>query len=121
MGVRILIVDDNLFMRQLLRGILEEEGWEIVAEAASGVEGVQKYREFRPDITTMDVVMPLKSGIEALSEIMALDRRARVVMCSALGQETLVEEARQAGARGYIVKPFNAERVKDVIRRVAVR
>ena len=119
MGLRIMIVDDALFMRALLRGILEEEGWEIVAEAADGAEAVAKYLELRPDITTMDIVMPKKSGIEALREITGLDNTARVVMCSAMGQESLVDEAKQAGAKGYIVKPFDPQRVKGVIRKIA--
>lgn len=121
MALKILIVDDALFMRNLLRGILEEEGWEIVGEAGDGVEAVQKYRELRPDITTMDIVMPLKSGIEALSEIVSSDRTAKVVVCSAMGQEALVKEAQLAGAKGYILKPFDAQRVKEVIRKVAGR
>jgi two-component system chemotaxis response regulator CheY len=119
MGLKILIVDDTMFMRHVLRGIVEEEGWTVVGEAANGAEAVDKYRESRPDITTMDIVMPLKSGIEALNEIIADDPGARVVMCSALGQEGLVEEARKAGAKGYIIKPFEPELVKDVIRGVA--
>lgn len=119
MGLRILIVDDALFMRTLLRGILEEEGWEIVGEAADGAEAVLKYFELRPDITTMDVVMPKKSGIEALAEITLLDSSAKVVMCTAMGQESLVDEARRSGARGYIIKPFEPQKVKGVIRKVA--
>lgn len=119
MGLKVMIVDDALFMRTLLRGILEEEGWEVVAEAADGAEAVLKYRELRPDITTMDIVMPKKSGIEALTEITGFDRGAKVVMCSAMGQESLVEEAKRAGARGYIIKPFDPQRVKGIIRKVA--
>lgn len=119
MGLKILIVDDTMFMRHLLRGIVEEEGWTVAGEAASGVEAVEKYRECQPDITTMDIVMPLKSGIEALIEIIAMDAKAKVLMCSALGQEGLVEEARKAGAKGYILKPFDPEIVKEEIRKVA--
>jgi two-component system, chemotaxis family, chemotaxis protein CheY len=119
MGLRIMIVDDALFMRTLLRGILEEEGWEIVAEAADGADAILKYHEVHPDITTMDIIMPKKSGIEALAEITRLDKNAKVVMCSAMGQESLVAEARQAGALGYIIKPFDAENVKAIIRRIA--
>jgi len=119
MGLRIMIVDDALFMRTLLRGILEEAGWEVVAEASDGTEAVVKYFEARPDITTMDIVMPKKSGIEALTEIALLDPGAKVVMCTAMGQESLVDEAKLAGARGYIIKPFDPERVKSVIRKVA--
>jgi two-component system, chemotaxis family, chemotaxis protein CheY len=119
MGLRIMIVDDALFMRTLLRGILEEEGWEIVAEAADGADAILKYQEVRPDITTMDIIMPKKSGIEALAEITRFDKGAKVVMCSAMGQETLVAEAKQAGARGYIIKPFESKNVKEIIRRIA--
>ncbi len=119
MGLRIMIVDDALFMRTLLRGILEEEGWEVAGEAADGAEAVLKYFELRPDITTMDIVMPKKSGIEALTEIIMLDGSAKVVMCTAMGQESLVDEAKRAGARGYIIKPFDPQRVKGVIRKVA--
>ena len=119
MGLKIMIVDDTLFMRHVLRGIVEEEGWTVVGEAANGDEAVSKYRELLPDITTMDIVMPLKSGIDALSEIIANDNNAKVVMCSAMGQEALLEEARNAGARGYIVKPFDPATVKSVIRQIA--
>jgi len=119
MGLNILIVDDTLFMRHMLRGIIEEEGWTVIEEAANGADAVHKYRECLPDITTMDIVMPLKSGIEALSEIIAIDGKAKVVMCSALGQEALIEEARKAGAQGYIFKPFDPQKVKEVIRKVA--
>lgn len=121
MSLKIMIVDDTLFMRHMLKNIVAEEGWTVVGEAANGVEAVEMYREHRPDVTTMDIVMPLKSGIEALSEIIAFDRNARIVMCTALGQESLVEEARRAGARGYIVKPFDPQKVKEIIRKVAAR
>ncbi len=119
MGLKIMIVDDALFMRKVLRGIVEEEGWTVIGEAADGEEAVQKYREWLPDITTMDIVMPLKSGIEALSEIISMDKKAKVIICSAMGQEGLLEEARNAGARGYIKKPFDPETVKRVIRQIA--
>jgi len=119
MDIKILIVDDTLFMRHVLRGIVEEEGWTVVGEASNGVEAVEMFRILGPDITTMDIVMPLKSGIDALAEIMTDYPDARVIMCSALGQEGLVEEARKAGAKGYITKPFEADQVKDVIRGVA--
>ncbi len=119
MGLKVMIVDDTLFMRHVLRGIVEEEGWTVVGEAGDGVAAVQKYQECLPDITTMDIVMPLKSGIEALTEIIAIDKKARVIMCSALGQEGLIEEARKAGARGYIMKPFEPATVKTVIKKVA--
>ncbi len=119
MGLKIMIVDDAMFMRQVLRGIVEEEGWTVIGEAVDGADAVRRYQEWLPDITTMDIVMPLKSGIDALSEIIALDRNAKVIICSAMGQEGLLEEARNAGARGYIKKPFDPETVKRVIRQIA--
>lgn len=119
MGLRILIVDDALFMRNMLRDIFVSAGFEVVGEAGNGQEAVERYRELRPDLVTMDIVMPLRSGIEALQDIMSFHPQARVVMCSALGQETLVVEAVEAGASDFIVKPFKAERVLEVVRRVA--
>jgi len=118
MGLRVLIVDDALFMRNMLKEIFTKAGFEIADEAANGVEAVEKYRDCQPDLVTMDIVMPLKSGIEALQEIVREHPRARVVMCSALGQETLVVEAIQAGARDFIVKPFKEHQVIEVARRV---
>jgi two-component system chemotaxis response regulator CheY len=118
MGLRILIADDALFMRNMLREIFVKAGFQVVGEAVNGVEAVEKYRELRPDLVTMDIVMPLKSGIEALQQITREVPDARVVMCSALGQEALVIEAVQAGAKDFIVKPFKEERVLDVVRRV---
>jgi len=118
MGVRILIADDALFMRNMLRDIFVKAGYQIVGEASNGVEAVEKYHELQPDLVTMDIVMPLKSGIEALQQITREDPDARIVMCSALGQEALVIEAVQAGAKDFIVKPFKEERVLDVVRRV---
>lgn len=118
MGLRILIVDDALFMRNMLKEIFVKAGWEVVGEAGNGVEAVEKYQELNPDLVTMDIVMPLKSGIEALQEITDNFPEARVVMCSALGQESLVLEAVQAGARDFVVKPFQESRVLEVVRRV---
>ncbi|MFA5517602.1 MAG: response regulator [Desulfuromonadales bacterium] len=118
MGLRVLIVDDALFMRNMLKEIFLKAGYEIVGEAGNGQEAVEAYRQLRPDLVTMDIVMPLKSGIEALQEICGEDPQARVVMCSALGQETLVIEAVQGGARDFIVKPFKEQRVLEVVRRV---
>ncbi len=119
MGLRVLIVDDALFMRNMLKDILVKAGYEVVGEAGNGVEAVERYRQLQPDLVTMDIVMPSRSGIEALKEIVAEDPQARVVMCSALGQESLILEAVQAGAQDFIVKPFKEERVLEVVRRVA--
>ena len=114
MGAKVLIVDDALFMRNMLRNILSESGFVVVGEARNGAEAIEKYRELSPDLTTMDIVMPVKTGIEALREIMALDSRARVIICSALGQESLIMEALEAGARDFIVKPFKPSKVIEV-------
>lgn len=119
MATTVMIVDDSLFMRKMLRDILTDEGYEVTAEASDGEEAVQKYRETRPDLVTLDIVMPNKTGIEALQEIMALNPQARVVMCSAIGQETLTTAATQAGAKAFILKPFNPELVARVLKEVA--
>ncbi len=117
MAHRVLIVDDALFMRTMLRDIFVLGGFEVAGEASDGAEAVRIYRALRPDLVTMDLVMPNKSGIEALVEICAEDPDACIVMCSALGQEDLVRKAVQAGATDYIVKPFRQERVLDVAKR----
>lgn len=119
MATTVMIVDDSLFMRKMLRDILEEEGYQIVAEASDGEEAVTKYQEFHPDLVTMDIVMPNKTGIEALQVIMVLNPQARVVMCSAIGQESLTAAATQAGAKAFILKPFNPELVARVVKEVA--
>lgn len=119
MSLKVLIVDDALFMRNLLRGIFEGAGHRVVGEAGDGGEAVEKYRALGPDLVMMDIVMPHKSGIEALREIIAADPGARVVMCSALGQDALVVEAVRSGARDFIVKPFRDAQVLEVAQRVA--
>jgi two-component system chemotaxis response regulator CheY len=121
MSLRVLIVDDALFMRNMLKDIFLKEDCQIVGEAADGVAAVEQYRQLRPDLVTMDIVMPHKSGIEALEEIRREDPAACVVMCSAMGQETLILQAIQAGARDFIVKPFKEEKVLDLIRRLAAK
>ncbi len=118
MGLRVLIVDDALFMRNMLKDIITGAGHTVVGEAANGDEAIAKYTELKPDLVTMDIVMPQKSGIEALQEIRKQDPDAKIVMCSALGQDALVVEAVQSGAKDFIVKPFKEDRVLDVIRRV---
>jgi len=120
MALRVMIVDDALFMRNMLKDICQRAGYAVVAEADSGEAALELYRQHRPDLVTMDIVMPKRSGIEALQEIMAEDPAARVVMISALGQDALVIEAIEAGARDFIIKPFKEERVLDVMRRVTV-
>lgn len=112
---RVLIVDDAAFMRKVLSDALQKGGHEIVGEAANGDEAVAKVIELRPDVTTLDITMPTKDGLQALREILAFDPGSRVVMCSALGQESKVLESIKAGARDFVVKPFQAERVLAAI------
>ena len=114
---RVLIADDASFMRQMIRDIIEPEGFEVVGEASDGVEVVEKFKELHPDLVMMDIVMPKRSGIDAVKGIVAMDPTAKVVMCSALGQETLVMEAIQAGAKDFIVKPFKPESVVATLRK----
>lgn len=118
MKYRVLVCDDAEFMRTLLRDILEKSDFEVVGEAVNGKEAVDKYIELKPDIVTMDIVMPVKSGIDATKEIVAYDSKAKVVMCSALGQEILVMDAIEAGAKDFIVKPFTDALVIDVLKKV---
>ena len=123
MAVKVLIVDDAMFMRNMIAEIFngkkyKEEDYQVVAEAENGIEAVEKYKEHNPDIVTMDIVMPEMTGIEALKEIMGMDSGANVVMCSALGQDSLVMEALDAGAKDFIVKPFQPEKVLDVVTRI---
>ncbi len=114
---RILIADDAAFMREMLSEILLGAGYEVVAQAEDGARAVAQFRELRPDVVTLDIVMPRKSGLDALREIRAIDPAARVVMCSALGQEALVMEALESGARDYVVKPFKPEQVLAAVGR----
>jgi len=115
MAVRVLIVDDALFMRRMIRDIFSREGFEVVGEAENGAEAVRLHRELKPDLTTMDIVMPVLDGLSALREVVRMDPRANVIMVSALGQESLIAEAIEAGAREFIVKPFQASRVLKVV------
>jgi two-component system chemotaxis response regulator CheY len=115
---RILVADDASFMRQMIREIVEAEGHEVVAEASDGVEAIEQFRAHQPDLVTMDIVMPKRSGIDAVKGIMGIDPGAKVVMCSALGQESLVSEALQAGARDFIVKPFKPDAVIRTLAKV---
>jgi len=118
MNARVLIADDASFMRQMIREIIEPEGFEVVGEATDGIEAAELYEQLRPDIVTMDIVMPKRSGIDAVKDIVERSPDACVVMCSALGQETLVMEALQAGARDFIVKPFRPDNVLDTLQKV---
>jgi two-component system chemotaxis response regulator CheY len=115
MNKRVLIVDDQVFMRNMLSDIFASGGFDIVGEAANGIEAVERFRQLKPDLVTMDIVMPFKSGIEATREIIKTDPQAIIIVCSALGQETLVMDAIEAGAADFVVKPFKAEDVLSVV------
>ncbi len=112
---RILVADDASFMRQMIREIIEAEGHEVVAEASDGIEAVDRFKEHHPDLVTMDIVMPRCSGIDAVKNIREIDGGATIVMCSALGQESLVTEAMEAGATDFIVKPFKPQAVVSTL------
>lgn len=119
MAKQVLIVDDAAFMRIKLKDILEKNGYEVAGEAENGVEAIEKYKELSPDIVTMDITMPELDGVEALKEIKAMDADAKVLMCSAMGQQTMVMDAIRAGALDFIVKPFDTERVISALDKVS--
>ena len=118
MSKRVLVVDDAVFMRNVIKDIFTAAGFQVIGEAANGLEAVERYQELKPDLTTMDIVMPFRSGIDATREIIKHDPNAVVLMCSALGQESLVMEAIEAGAMDFVVKPFRAEDVLAVANKV---
>ncbi|MBO9609165.1 MAG: response regulator [Paenibacillaceae bacterium] len=117
MANRILIVDDAAFMRMMIRDILIKNGYEVCGEANDGAQAIEKFKEVRPDLITMDITMPEMDGIHALKEIKKLDPNAKVIMCSAMGQQAMVIDAIQAGAKDFIVKPFQADRVIEAIKK----
>jgi two-component system chemotaxis response regulator CheY len=114
----VLVCDDAIFMRTMISDILTQAGFEVVGEAESGSQAVEKYRALKPDLVTMDIVMPDMGGIEAVREICKADPEARILMCSAMGQQALVVEAIQAGAKDFVVKPFQPSRVLEAVQRV---
>ncbi|CAG7602953.1 Chemotaxis protein CheY [Paenibacillus solanacearum] len=117
MANRILIVDDAAFMRMMIRDILTKNGYEVCGEANDGAQAIEKFKELRPDLITMDITMPEMDGIHALKEIKKIDPNAKVIMCSAMGQQAMVIDAIQAGAKDFIVKPFQADRVIEAIKK----
>ncbi len=119
MAKKVLIVDDAAFMRMLLKDIITKAGYEVVGEASNGAEAVEKYKELKPDIVTMDITMPEMNGIEATKEILKIDPNANVIMCSAMGQQMMVVEAIQAGAKDFIVKPFQQGRVVEALSKIS--
>ncbi len=118
MSQTVLICDDAIIMRTMIGDILTQAGFQIVAEAETRVQAVEKYRQHKPDLVTMDIVMPDMGGIDAVREITKEDPSARILMCSAMGQQALVIEAIQAGAKDFVVKPFQPSRVLEAVQRV---
>ena len=113
-----LVCDDAVFMRTMIGDILTQAGLEVIGEADSGAQAVEKYKALKPDLVTMDIIMPEMGGIEAVKQITQLDPAARILMCSAMGQQALVQEALAAGARDFVVKPFQPSRVLEAVQRV---
>ena len=118
MAKSILICDDAAFMRMMIKDILTKNGYDVVGEAENGVRGVEKYKELKPDLVLMDITMPEMDGIAALKAIKANDPGASVIMCSAMGQQAMVIESIQSGAKDFIVKPFQADRVIEAVKKV---
>jgi two-component system chemotaxis response regulator CheY len=112
---RVLVVDDAAFMRKMVSDALVKAGHEVVGEATNGVEAVASFQSLKPELTTLDITMPEKDGLTALGEIMSLDPTAKVIMCSALGQESKVLESIKRGARDFVIKPFKADRVAEAV------
>jgi len=115
---KVLIVDDAAFMRMMIKDILQKNNFEVVGEASNGLIAVEMYKKERPDVVTMDITMPDMDGIEAVKAIKAFDPSAKIIMCSAMGQQSMVMDAIKAGARDFIVKPFQADRVLEAINKV---
>ena len=118
MSKSVLICDDAIFMRTMVGDILTQAGYDVVGEAETGLQAVERFKALRPDLVTMDIVMPDMGGIDAVREIVKLDPEAKVLMCSAMGQQALVVEAIQAGAKDFVVKPFQPSRVLEAVQRV---
>lgn len=115
---KILVVDDAAFMRMMIKDILTKNGYTVVGEAENGAKAIEKYKELKPDLVIMDITMPEVDGIEAVKGIKKIDANANIIMCSAMGQQSMVIESIQAGAKDFIVKPFQAERVLEAVRKV---
>ena len=117
MAIRVLVVDDAAFMRMMVKDILSKNGYDVVGEAENGLKAVEKYQELKPVLTTLDITIPDMDGITAVKEIKKVDPNAKIIMCSAMGQQAMVIEAIQAGARDFIVKPFQPDRVLEAVRK----
>lgn len=121
LGKRVLIVDDAAFMRMMIKNIITKNGYEVVGEAEDGQVALELYKQHKPDLVTMDVTMPEMSGIEGVKAIRSIDPNANIIMCSAMGQQSMVMEAIQAGAKDFIVKPFQQDRILQAMERVLAR
>lgn len=115
MGANVMIVDDAAFMRMMVKDILSKNGFNVVGEAENGAVAVEKYMELSPDLVIMDITMPEMDGLQAVREIKKRDAQARIIMCSAMGQQAMVIDAIQSGAKDFIVKPFQADRVVEAV------
>lgn len=115
---KIMVVDDAAFMRMMLKDILTKGGFEVVGEAENGLKAVEKFKELSPDLVLMDITMPELDGIGAVKQIKALDPAAKIIMCSAMGQQAMVLESIQAGAKDFIVKPFQADRIIEAVTKI---
>ena len=118
MSKGILVVDDAAFMRMMVKDVLVKNGFEVIGEAENGARAIEKFKELNPALTIMDITMPEVDGIQAVKEIKKIDPNAKVIMCSAMGQQAMVIEAIQAGAKDFIVKPFQADRVIEAVKKV---
>lgn len=118
MDKKVLVVDDAAFMRMMIKDILTEVDFEVVGEAKNGMEAVELYKEYRPDLVTMDITMPEMDGITAIEEIRKENPEAKILVCSAMGQQSMVVEAIEAGAQDFIVKPFQEERVLEAVDKI---
>ena len=114
---KVMICDDAAFMRMMIKDILTKNGYNIAGEAENGAKAVEKYNELKPDLVLMDITMPEMDGIQALKKIKESDPNAMVIMCSAMGQQAMVIESIQSGAKDFIVKPFQADRVLEAIKK----
>ena len=118
MGNKVLVVDDAAFMRMMIKDILRKGGYDVVGEAEDGSRAIEKFKELHPDLVTMDITMPDMDGISAVKEIRKIDPNALIIMCSAMGQQAMVIDAIQAGAKDFVVKPFQPDRVLEAVRKV---
>jgi two-component system chemotaxis response regulator CheY len=114
-GNTVMLVDDAAFMRMMLKDILVNNGYQVIGEAENGMVAIEKYSKIKPDITIMDITMPEMDGLQAVKEIRAQDPQAKIIMCSAMGQQAMVIEAIQSGAKDFVVKPFQADRVLEAV------